>query len=171
MPKVCGFCETPIAEGEPATVEVLTYGMCQECFRHFLPQWKGQSFSEYLDRFEFPVFVTDDNVRIIAANQAMCRQLGIEKPEAVGLLGGRALECLNARLPGGCGKTDHCETCAIRNTVARVYATGHAVRDVPATLVRTTGTVRLLISAEREKNAVKVTVRPAAPDTPAPPAP
>lgn len=43
----------------------------------------------------------------------------IKKPidRVVGLLGGEALECLHSKLPEGCGRTIHCETCAIRNLV------------------------------------------------------
>jgi hypothetical protein len=161
---MCAFCMQAMGEGDAASGETQAWGMCEACFGHFLPQWKGQSFSEYLDRFDFPVLVTDDNVRVIAANDAACHQLGVDKPTVVGLLGGRALECLNSRLPGGCGITDHCETCALRNTVARVFATGQPACDVPAALVRASGKVRLLISAEKEDNAVKVAVRPAPPE-------
>ena len=41
------------------------------------------------------------------------------KPKKVflGLPGGKVFECAYARLPEGCGKTVHCVTCAIRNTV------------------------------------------------------
>ena len=84
-----------------------------------LKQNDGLSYDEYLETFDVPVVIVDSERRIAAANQAALRM--IEKPidRVVGMLGGEALKCLHSKLPEGCGRTIHCETCSIRNLILK----------------------------------------------------
>jgi ferredoxin len=95
---------------------------------------------------------------VVAINSTACRMLGREAGEVVGLLGGEALECGRSRLPGGCGKTVHCSTCAIRNTVTATHRTGQAMTRVPARLRRSDGVLDLLVSTQVEGKLVRVTI-------------
>ena len=47
-------------------------------------------------------------------------------------LGGDVLGCSYANLAEGCGRTEHCKTCAIRNIVMDTLANGKGYKNVPA---------------------------------------
>jgi hypothetical protein len=47
-------------------------------------------------------------------------------------MGGDAFECSYAKQDLGCGKSIHCKTCAIRNTVMDTLESGHGFDKVPA---------------------------------------
>jgi len=160
MRKVCSFC---LAECGPAGTEedAVSHGMCAACYAHFVPQWEGLTLAEYLDRFEVPVVVVEGNWRFQAVNAAFVRLYGIDSRAGLGLLGGEAMECVHARLPGGCGRTVHCQTCAIRRTVTRALATGEPQVGVPATLARDAGEVALRLSAEPRGALVVLRIEPA----------
>jgi hypothetical protein len=68
------------------------------------------------------------------------------------------LECAYARLPGGCGNTEHCKACTIRRTITTTHATGDGKVNVPAyqDIVTPGGIreVRFLISTEKVGNFV-----------------
>jgi ferredoxin len=163
MNVVCCYCLKPLGPAAPGSGSGVSHGMCQACSEYFGAQWSGMSFDAYLGRFEFPVVLVDGDVRLVAVNRPACALLGCEPKEAIGLLGGEALECARARLPGGCGKTVHCATCAIRNTVTRTHETGRPMQRVPARLTRAGGVVDLLISTALEGNLVRVTIERAPP--------
>jgi len=162
MRVVCSYCQKLIATKPPLQDGSVTHGMCQACSEYFGAQWSGMSYDAYLARFTFPVVLVDADARLVAVNRPACDLLGREPRDVIGLLGGEALECARARLPGGCGRTVHCPTCTIRNTVTRTRQTGEAMSRVPALLRRAGGTVELLISTVLEGNLVRVTIEPAA---------
>jgi PAS domain-containing protein len=136
----------------------VSHGMCQACGDYFEAQWAGMSYAEYIERFPFPVVLVEGEGRVVAANGPACGFLGRQPAELVGLLGGEALECSHARLPGGCGKTVHCSTCAIRNSVTRTHQTGVALSRVPAKLKRSDRDVALLVSTAPEGQLVRVSI-------------
>ncbi len=159
MRVVCCFCARDLGTKAPRGGGV-THGMCAECDQYFARQWAGLSWGEYLDRFDFPVMLVDADVRVVAANRAAGAMLGRDPASMLGLLGGEAMECVRARLPGGCGKTVHCSACAIRNAVTHTRRTGRPLSRVPARLRRREGPVDLLVSTAVEGPAVRVSVEP-----------
>jgi len=84
------------------------------------------SLQEYLNRLKFPVLLMNDDVGIVTANIVACESLGIDPRHIEGRLAGEAIECINSRLPGGCGKTVHCKACTIRRTVTDTYQTSNS---------------------------------------------
>jgi PAS domain-containing protein len=138
----------------------LTHGMCRACGEHFGAQWAGISYGAYLERFPFPVVLVEGAGRVVAINRPACDFLGREPTDVIGLLGGEAMECARARLPGGCGKTVHCSTCTIRNSVTLTHRTGQAVTRAPARLRRSDRTFDLLISTALAGKLVRVTIEP-----------
>jgi PAS domain-containing protein len=119
MRLICSYCGKYIKEKKPYEVTRTTHGICPECYVALMQQNQGLSYDEYLETFDVPVLVVDAERRIAAANQAALAMIGQPVERVVGLLGGEAMECLHARLPGGCGGTIHCETCTIKNLVMR----------------------------------------------------
>ncbi|MGE5698972.1 MAG: hypothetical protein ACM31N_02755 [Deltaproteobacteria bacterium] len=81
------------------------------------------SLQDYLNRLKYPVLLMNDDVGIVTANITACESLGIDPRHIEGRRGGEAIECINSRLPGGCGKTVHCKACTIRRTVTDTYLT------------------------------------------------
>jgi hypothetical protein len=63
-----------------------------------------------------PVFVTDDDVNVIFANPMSRKILNLGGEDITGRRGGEVLVCLNA-LEKGCGKSEFCSSCIIRNSV------------------------------------------------------
>lgn len=160
MKIICSYCTKEIGSGGPSDPDQVSHGMCQECSEYFSRQWHGLPMSEYLDRFHFPVIIVDEDVRLGAVNQAMANLLGREKRALLGLLGGDALECVHARKPGGCGRTVHCKTCAIRISVGHTFNTGETLTRVPATLKSGDDSVRFHITTRKFDNidAVQVSI-------------
>jgi PAS domain-containing protein len=134
--------------------------MCEKCVEHFQLQWKGQSFSEYLDNFDFPVLIVDGDGRIAAVNRIMADMLGKTDRQVFGLLGGEAFECKYARLEEGCGQTIHCRTCTVRNLVQETYLTGESFYQVPAYVEGDENRIEFLISTVKLERSVQVVVEP-----------
>jgi ferredoxin len=161
MRVVCSYCAKDMGRKPPFADGSLTHAMCLECGDYFEAQWSGMSYGEYVERFTYPVVLIEKSARVVAINKAACDFLGRGACGAIGLLGGEALECVHARLPGGCGKTVHCATCAIRNAVTRTHQTGQPQERVPARLNRSGRSWDLLVSTALEGPVVRVTVEPA----------
>jgi len=156
---VCSYCHKDMGRKPPLSDGGVTHAMCGECDAYFAEQWRGMSYADYVSRFPYPVVLVEAEGRVVAMNRPACDFLGRRPRDVVGLLGGEAMECAYARLPGGCGRTEHCAACAIRNTVTATHRTGRAMTRVPATLRRRDEQVHeLLISTTLEDPVVKVTI-------------
>jgi hypothetical protein len=162
MRLVCSYCQKKLGLKAPLSDGGLTHGMCPSCARHFAEQWRGMSYGHWLERFEFPVVLVEGEGRVVAINKPACDFLGRQPEDVIGLLGGEALECARSRLPGGCGKTVHCATCAIRNSVNETRATGQPLTRVPARLKRSERDYDLLVSTALEAPLVRVLIEPRA---------
>ncbi len=134
MISICTYCRDIIGEKEPFSDPGLTHGICPTCYSQFTRQWEGYHLSDYLDQFEEPIVLFNDDARVIAFNLSYSRAYLEDGEKPRGLLGGEFLECANARLPEGCGCTIHCRDCAIRNTLETTLRTGQPQKDVPAYL-------------------------------------
>ena len=114
---------------------------------------------------ESPVFLVDDDVRILAANTFALAIVNNPLEQIQGKLGGKILDCLNAFLPEGCGKTPFCPDCPIRMSVNETYATGQAVTRRPANLCRKIRdgkeNLHLLLSTRKAGDVVLLQLEPA----------
>lgn len=141
--------------------ERVSHGMCDACAERLVAGTR-QTARMFLERLDTPVFLTDDDVRIIAANSAARALFGKGDGEIEDRLGGDVIECANAFKPGGCGRTVHCKACTIRNAVTETVTTGLPYHRVPAyqTLRSEEGEVlkRLLVSTERAGTLVLLTL-------------
>jgi hypothetical protein len=78
------------------------------------------------DAFPFPAFVVDDDLRLLAANPAADRMVSGGAVTQIDRRGGEALQCINSA--GGCGRSEACPGCVIRNAVTFAVADGQPVR-------------------------------------------
>ena len=159
MKVICSYCRKEIGEKEPFDDGRISHSICEDCHGYYSKQTAGISFDEYLNRFDNPVFIVDEDVRILAANNRAETLIGKPMTDFLGLLGGEALECIYARLSGGCGKTVHCVTCAIRITVTSTIQDGVFHKDVPAKLNLEDDEIALYLSTEIIGSCVCVKVK------------
>lgn len=153
MRRVCAWCGEDLDPGQERADPTITHGICERCNEHFFGDLDLPPLQRFLDRLGAPVLLVDGEGVVRTANRAARRALGKDLPEIAGFPGGDVFECAHARRPGGCGRTDHCAACTIRNTVRRTHATGEPAAGVEACQeVWTPGSVhrvRFRISAER----------------------
>lgn len=147
-----------VGEKEPLSDERITHCMCKDCFVHFERQLNGLPLNEYLDEFDAPVVIVDKENRIVDLNRKAEEVLGRPKSHMVGLLGGEALECDYARLPGGCGQTAHCETCTIRRVIMHTLRTGHTLTREPFTINKHDGKREMTISTSYIDGLVSIVI-------------
>ncbi len=107
----------------------VSHGMCKECADKVISQTSG-AVGEFLECLGAPVFLVDDDARILAANRRGREYVGKPLSAIRNQLCGDAMDCVNADLPGGCGKTESCAACAIRNSVTHTLATGTDLKGV-----------------------------------------
>jgi PAS domain-containing protein len=160
MKVICAWCHQelepdPRHADDPGTE--VSHGVCQSCADYFL-SGKRPTLDKFLDRLAVPVLVVDSEGEIVLANQHALGVLGKDLDSVQGYRGGDAMECAYARLPGGCGQTEHCKACTIRNNVMKTFNTGQSLHRVPAYLNRWIGNekvrIELLISTEKVDDTV-----------------
>ena len=165
MRTVCSFCNAVIRPGTNPD-EPVSHGVCISCYNHIRTKF-GLNIRKFLDMLDAPVFLVDDDVNILAANTRAIA--AVKKPFELmqGKLCGNVLECINACLPDGCGKTEFCPDCTIRTTVTETYKTGNPVTRRPAVFRRrNSGSEEiqsLLVSTRKDGSIVLLRLEPAAP--------
>jgi PAS domain-containing protein len=82
-------------------------------------QFLDQGFHRMLfDAMPMPVFVVDDDVRILECNAAAARLFGPDKQSVLKLRGGEVLHCVHAKeVREGCGHAPACPNCPVRKAV------------------------------------------------------
>jgi hypothetical protein len=156
MKTVCSFCNTVIRPGTTPDAPV-SHGVCPSCYDRILTS-RGFNIRKFLNMLDAPVFLVDGDVNILAANTLALDTVKKPVVQVQGIICGKVLECINAYLPQGCGKTPFCPDCTIRTTVNETYATGQEVTRRPAAISRkaseTCEEVRLLVSTRKDGDIV-----------------
>jgi len=89
------------------------------------------------------VFVVDDRFRLRDANRAAGELLDSSTDGILGQMSGDVLQCLNAvRSDQGCGSSDKCGRCVIRNAVGTAERGEQAKRQMVSMLLEQHGRVR-----------------------------
>ncbi len=71
-----------------------------------------------LDAIPSPVFVVEQDVRIVDFNTAASKILADDRQVIIRKRAGDVLHCLHSKdVPEGCGRAPHCKDCIIRNSV------------------------------------------------------
>jgi PAS domain-containing protein len=155
MKRTCAWCKRELSD---ATAEYdskmpVSHGMCSECADRVISQASDAAVGEFLESLDAPVFLVDDDVKILAANRRGREFAGKPVSEIRDQLCGDVIDCVHADLPGGCGKTEYCAACAIRNSVTHTLATGSDLKGVAVLQERKTThgirTVPFLVSTEK----------------------
>lgn len=163
MRRICAWCKKELATGTAGggADEPISHGICDDCATQ-LNSDPRRSAWDFLESLKDAVFLVGRGGRIVSANSAARAVVGKELAVIADHLGGDVFECANADLPGGCGKTQHCKACAIRNSVNETLVTGTSVVRVPAYQnIKTVGGIqqkRFLISTERVGDAVMLRI-------------
>lgn len=95
-----------------------------------------------LDAFPSPVLIVDKNLSIYDANAASKQLLGDDIDINIKRLCGDLLNCIHALgSSGGCGTTDHCSHCVLRQTSESVSDGEHSFRRIANMSLDRDGTV------------------------------
>lgn len=155
MTSICAWCGKILRQGSPEAE--ITHGMCTDCVEYFKND-DVESLQQFIDKLEAPVLLVDDTGKVITVNKAALNAIGKVLDQVRGYNGGDVMECAYARLPGGCGKTEHCAACTIRNTVMDTHRDGLSRKRTTAfqEIVTPEGVakMRFLISTEKEGDIV-----------------
>ena len=137
MIKVCAWCNESLGSVTSCddVPDTITYGVCEVCLAGLLPEEKEQ-LAVFIDSLLEPVVVVDPGGVVVTANSRALQIMGKEAPDVEGCAGGDVFECAFAALPQGCGKTEHCSGCTIRNTVMDTFLSGRSHVKDPAYLMR-----------------------------------
>lgn len=97
---------------------------------------RAQYLRAVFDAFPVPAFIVDNDVQVQDFNTAAEHFLGPDASRALHRRGGEVLHCIHAET-NGCGKTDFCHDCIIRNGVNRAFAAQETHRERHHAEVRT----------------------------------
>ena len=167
MRYVCAYCNKDL---RPATSEKegVSHGICPACYNHVKASL-GVDLKDYLNMLDHPVFLVDDDVRILSANYKAWTLNKNKYPSIIDERLGEVFECENAVKSEGCGKSVCCSGCAIRSSVAKTYKTGDPVIKKPASLVSAMSgvptTIDLFVSTYKVGKAVFLMVEPTQDET------
>jgi PAS domain-containing protein len=90
---------------------------------------KGDFMGSILDAIPLPIFVVDEDVRIFWSNQSAAPLLDREPDLAFLRRCGEVMHCLHAvESTAGCGRTEFCKDCPIRNSVQQSIQGQRVVR-------------------------------------------
>lgn len=126
MKRVCAWCHKNLGETSDfvaGDINCISHGICQDC----LDNVKDSSrlhLRELMNMLPEPVFLIDSEGRARSANEKALEFIGKNYVDIEDALGGDVIACAYASLPGGCGQTEHCAACTIRNTVNKTAETG-----------------------------------------------
>lgn len=153
--RVCAWCTKSLGkvDCDPDPRYPITHGICESCSRRVLEAGAGVPLQDFLDGIDVPILLISDDLRVTLANRRAREALGREFPVYAEVKAGDAIECVNARAPGGCGSTPACGGCAIRAAVRATYETGRPCAGVRAepTVRRGAGAVKLSLKVTTEK--------------------
>jgi len=155
---VCSYCRKQIEEIEPYEDKLHSHGICPVCYDYHVPQLLGLDLSRHLDKQDSPAIIVDGEGRILGVNQPMLLFLGKRREEVIGLLGGEMMGCRYSRFDESCGKTQHCASCTIRNTVNQSRASETDLENVSAYLDRDEARLYFRISAFYRESFTKLVV-------------
>jgi len=81
------------------------------------------------------LFLVNEEKNIIKINNVGISTIGKSEKEILGLRGGDVMNCLNhLRSIGGCGSGENCQSCLLRNTVDKSFATKESFQNINAPL-------------------------------------
>ena len=131
--RICFRCKIELGTlADPAKDEErISHGICRRCLEQLM-SGKGETLDEYLDTLQVPIFVVNNDARLVTANKHALGLVEKSSNQVTGELGGEVFGCSHATQPGGCGEQVHCQSCTIRNSVEETFKTGTPSVRIPA---------------------------------------
>lgn len=106
---------------------------------------ENSTYRAILDAMPIPVFIVDDDLRLIDMNRMASAIFGLDKNVVFQMRSGDALHCLHSTdSPGGCGRGPFCRSCVIRNAVGESMKGLNVVRRRTRVEFRLPGNTRQL---------------------------
>lgn len=133
MKVVCAWCHKLLKPGTGPEDAEVSHGICKDCYRVFLRKLSpDRTLSEFLEELPVPVLVVDGDGGMLAINSQARDLTGRQSEDLPGLRAGDVIACVNARSPGGCGRTENCLGCEVREAIEGTYASGEPREQVTA---------------------------------------
>lgn len=156
MKTICSFYNAVIMDGTSPDDQV-SHGVCKSCYTRILTEF-GFNLKKFLNMLDAPVFLVDEDVNVLAANTLAIAAVNKPMEKTTGHICGDVLECINAFLPEGCGKTPSCLDCTIRTSVNETYKSGTQTTRRPTVIIRknrdSEEKARLLVSTRKDGDVV-----------------
>lgn len=132
MECICAWCNKTLSSAEEFEADgVITHGICSSCALE-LTKDSPRTTREILRLIREPIFVVNSDTVVKAANSSAAELLNKQAADLEENLPGDALECTFSKTGKGCGKTIHCKTCTVRNTITDTINSGACYNNVPA---------------------------------------
>lgn len=158
MHLICGYCGRYIQEKQPFDNTDLTNGICLDCYIPPSITTAGFSYNEYLETFDASTIVLDFNHKILGVNLKAQAMLGKPLDILLSMRNGDAFDCPHAKLPEGCGKTSHCETCSIRILILQTRVLGISSHNELVAVETKEGKKEFLMSAVFYDDLIQVII-------------
>jgi DNA-directed RNA polymerase subunit RPC12/RpoP len=129
MKRVCAWCKKKLSQAEEKD-QTVTHSICKACKLNVL--FRDKTLRDLIDGLSHPVLAVTSQGKVRMINSKASAMLGKSADSIRDLDGGVVMECVYSKLPLGCGKTEHCTGCTIRNTVMKTFATGQDQSQVTA---------------------------------------
>jgi len=184
MKRVCAWCGTEL-DGKVSrddSDQPITHGICEACSTNLWGE-VGTPLHTFLESLGIPTLLVTGAVVVDGAlgeegvvgvagaivvdgaNEKALEMLGKSQDAVGGKPTGQVFDCINADLPGGCGRTVHCSACTLRNVVTQTFTLGEGQIRVPVALeVRLGGSTEeklFLVTTEKMADRVLVRIEPA----------
>ncbi len=133
MDTICAWCNEKIVDNGVSEVSnrPVSHGICLSCAKKMFSEL-SENMNEYLNRFDIPILIIDKDENVVSANDKALKRAGLKPEELKGMRCGDVIECVHATELGRCGRTVHCQSCVIRNSVLFTHNTGKSRFRVPA---------------------------------------
>ncbi len=122
----CGWCGEEIIEGVNDG-SLKDSGLCDACFK--MRDYYHVKVEELDQIIDYPVLIVDDNMVVKEANKPAVLLARKDVDTIKNSLCGNVLNCIYSEEEGGCGKTEHCMGCVIRNSTNETFSTGKPMEN------------------------------------------
>ncbi len=156
---VCAWCNKILHQGDKDNPEI-SHGICLECSE--LIEYSEVSLDKILIDSGVPVLLVDKEGLVQNANSSALDMLQKREDEIKNRLGGVVMRCVYSELPEGCGNTDHCSGCTIRNSVMETFESEMGIHKREAfQLIRTPEgpkKIKFIINTKKVLNYVLLSI-------------
>lgn len=136
MKRVCAWCGKALGK-KPGPDDLITHGICNRCLAEVSTD-PDRTMQSFLNGIPAPILMVNAEGTVVSANRMACQRLGKRLSQVRQHLGGEVMECAWSRLPGGCGRTEHCDGCVIRTSVMKTLKTGASILRKKAFMIVST---------------------------------